>query len=142
MDNNITPFEEKVHKIAKIVLTNAAKKLNDEIKLTKTPVNVFTIENETKLEKEDYSGSNLSVITEVIEVDNLCGGFTTAQTTRTFKTKAGRGYIDSEIVITISQQAIDRDSVNLVGVEKAIKVLTEGYLRSIQVLYRPDTLEI
>lgn len=142
MTDSIADFEEKVHSAARGILTNAAEKLNREIRLSDTLAQVYTIENETKLEKEDYSGSNLSVVTTFVDNGYLSGGFTTGQTTRTFKTKAGLGYIDSEILLTISRDSVDSESVNLVGIEKAIKVLTEGYLRSLHVLYQPDKLEV
>lgn len=114
-------------------------KNTDDIGLT-----VFTDDenNEVWLQKTDNSGSYLRAEFPIVDQDFNFGGFTADMHSRTLRDASGKGYIDSTITIAISKMALNVNTVNIDGIERAIKVLTEGYIRSLEVLYRPSSSEL
>lgn len=105
--------------------------------LTDNGLTVFTDDenHEVWLMKEGNSGSYLRTEFTIVKHDFNFGGFTADMHSRTLKDTSGKGYIDSTITIAISDVAVNEGTVNIVGIKRAVEVLTEGYIRSLEVLY-------
>lgn len=122
------------------ILSQAAEVIN-ELNLSSTPVIAFTDDEfqEVFLQKENSSGSSLKVSIETSEIKFNSGGFTATMTTNTIKDIDGDAFLDAGINIIISEHALHEDTVNLVGMERAIEVFAESYIRGLEVMYRPST---
>lgn len=122
------------------ILSQAAEVIND-LNLSSTPVIAFTDDEfqEVFLQKENSSGSSLKVIIDTSEIKFNSGGFTATMKTNTIKDVDGDAFLDAGINITISEHALAEDTFNLVGMERAIEVFVESYIRGIEVMYRPST---
>lgn len=122
------------------ILSQAAEIIN-ELNLSKTPVIAFTDEEfqEVFLQKENSSGSSLKVILDTSEIRFNSGGFTASMTTKTIKDSDGDAFLESGISIIMSEQALKEDTVNFIGMQRAIEVFVESYIRGLEVMYRPST---
>ena len=122
------------------ILSQAAEVIND-LNLSSTPVIAFTDDEfqEVFLQKENSSGSSLKVIIDTSEIKFNSGGFTASMTTNTIKDVDGDAFLDAAITIIISEHALNEGTVNIVGMERAIEVFAESYIRGLEVTYRPST---
>lgn len=128
---------DEVLEISEDILNRTAsviKKLSPNSKgRISSNIEVFPVENSVVLRKKNIEGSSdvEIIVIEHPEAINAIGGFSTESVTKTFKNKKGDGFIETSIIVHLAPES----DINMIGLERSLQVLCEGYVRSLEALY-------